>query len=115
MNPRRFLLLLVALASDVSAADDATALRALILASDHAGLERALEAGVDPRARLPDGSLPLAWAAEIQDAAAVRALLAHGACRMTRGPARMPSAPSSSPACTRTRPYSICFSMQAPT
>jgi ankyrin repeat protein len=54
-------------------------LRARLLEGDHAGLAQALDAGADPNARLPDGSLPLAWAAELQDADALRLLLDHGA------------------------------------
>jgi len=46
---------------------------------DLIGLSRALEAGADPNVRLPDGSTPLAWAAEVQDARLVQRLLAAGA------------------------------------
>ncbi len=61
-------------------------LLALIQDGDHQRLERALRNGLDPDARLPDGSLPLAWAVERQDTEAVRLLLAHGAAVNDRNP-----------------------------
>ena len=55
------------------------ALMAELLAGDHARLEERLRRGEAAERRLPDGSKPLAWAIERQDATAVRLLLKHGA------------------------------------
>ena len=68
-------------------------LPALIRSGDHAGLARALAAGADANTRLPDGSLPLAWAVERQDAEAVRLLLDHGASVDDADPAANPFRP----------------------
>ncbi|HSG89617.1 MAG TPA: ankyrin repeat domain-containing protein [Pseudomonadales bacterium] len=76
-----------------TAATAAADLPALIRAVDHAGLARALAAGADPDQRLADGSLPLAWAAEMQDVEAVRLLLAHGAAVNDEAPAANPFRP----------------------
>jgi ankyrin repeat protein len=54
-------------------------LKQLIRTANHSLLEDRLKASLDPNSSLPDGSLPLAWAAEMQDAISVRLLLAHGA------------------------------------
>ena len=80
MTLRRTLAALVCAASTSFAiAADGESLRALVLASDHAGLAAALESGADPNAPLPDGSVPLAWASELQDGSAVRMLVDAGA------------------------------------
>ncbi len=80
MKLRRTLAALLAAACAICASAHAgETLRALVLSGDHAGLAIALEGGADPNAPLPDGSVPLAWASELQDETAVRLLLDHGA------------------------------------
>jgi ankyrin repeat protein len=46
---------------------------------DHEALKAALDDGFDARQMLPDRSVPLLWAVELQDLHAVRMLLDHGA------------------------------------
>jgi ankyrin repeat protein len=68
-----------AFASEAAGENSALELKQLIRSADHAVLEDRLNAGLDPNSRLPDGSLPLAWAVEMQDAISVRLLLTNGA------------------------------------
>jgi len=73
--------------------DPAEELRQLIRTANYSQLEYRLKAGLDPQSRLPDGSLPLAWAAEMQDAQAMGLLLAHGASPDDAGPRANPFRP----------------------
>ncbi len=58
-----------------------------ILDGDHNRLERLLRSRANPNERLPDGSLPLAWAVERQDLRAVELLLKHRAWAQDPDPA----------------------------
>jgi ankyrin repeat protein len=90
--------------------DSAEELRQLIRTANYSQLEYRLKAGLDPQSRLPDGSLPLAWAAEMQDAQSMGLLLTHGALMMlTQGPT--PSDRSSLPANTVKNRFLICCLM----
>ncbi len=58
--------------------------QSLLRQSEPAKLAVLLEGGLDPNLRLPDQSLPLAWAVELHATDSVRVLLEHGA--MTEDP-----------------------------
>ena len=68
-------------------------LQHLIVSGDYHGLQAALTAGADPNARLPDGSLALAWAIERQDPEPVEMLLRAGAAVNDPDPAANPYRP----------------------
>lgn len=85
--------LLAAAAAAGAIATPPSELMTAIRDSDHRRLQALLENGAAPNERQADGSLPLAWAIEMQDARSTQLLLRHGAWANDPAPTGNPFRP----------------------